>query len=226
MLSFDDFKKQQEVFGPITTPKKLAFCKQQYERYVLNYDNNKHFEPYQYNTRDEQLLQYEQNLHTLLPFDTINDQQLALLVRPSFTPESLLIIDRQEDHYTLTYTILNSNYWSAFYNNNTTGIHQTTQTATLPNTIGDHLFAIIDTAMTAARIPVKVFHTMDGVTYIFSRLINNQLVSVFKHSPNEGSQTANIISVFEHLIKYIDNLNNDTIQKLEALLHVCVPYKQ
>ena len=224
MITFEDFKKQFEIFCKIDSPEKLAICESQYKSRLLHIEAQKHFEPFEYRSGDDDIVsRYEKNLFTLLPFDEIIESQLSLLIKPSFEPENLLIIDKKHDRYTLTYTTLVTNYWYRFYEDNCiTNVDKKTLTAELRKDIGDKLYFLIDAAILEARKPVGGGFVIDGVVYVFSRILNGKQITVFKHSPSEGSKTANIINTMQHLIDNITSLDAAAHSALENLLETCL----
>jgi hypothetical protein len=219
MVTFEEYKKQFEIFCKIDSPEKLAICESQYKSHLLFIQAQKHFEPFEYKSGDDVLSTYEKNLFSLLPFDKIIENQLSLLIRPSFEPESLLIIDKKQDRYFLTYTTLVTNYWHLLYKNaGITDVEKRVVNAELKNGIGDKLYALIDTAILEARKPVGGGFVLDGVVYTFSRILNDKQISVFKHSPDEDSKTGRIINVMQYLIDNIPNLDAAAQSTLENLL--------
>ena len=219
MNTFEEYKKHFEIFCKIDSPEKLAICESQYKSHLLRIEAQKHFEPFEYKLGDDILSIYEKNLISLLPFDKISDNQLSLLIQPSFEPESLLVIDKKQDRYLLTYTTLVTNYWYVFYGNNSiTDVEKKTLTAELRKDLGDKIYALIDAAILEARKPVGGGHVMDGVVYVFSRILDGKQISVFKHSPSEGSKTANIIDLMQYLVDNLMNLEAATHSALENLM--------
>lgn len=222
MITFEEYKKKFEIFCKIDSPEKLAICQSQYKNQLLHIEAQNHFEPFEYKSEDDILSRYEKNLFSILPFDKITETQLSLLIRPSFEPESLLIIDKKQNRYALSYSALVTNYWYLFYENaNITNVEKKTVSAELRYEIGDKLYALIDAAILEARKPVGGGFVLDGVKYIFTKIVKGKQLSVFKHSPIEDSKTANIIDIMQHLIDNITALDEPALTTLENLLERC-----
>jgi|GEM_PF-6422074 len=222
-MTFEEYRKQFEIFCKIDTPEKLAICENQYKSRLLHIEAQKHFEPFEYKGGDDIVSTYEKNLFAILPFDKIIENQFSLIIKPSFEPESLLIIDKNQDRYFLTYTTLVTNYWHLLYKNaGTTDVEKRVVTAELNNGIGDKLYALTDAAILEARKPVGGGFVLDGVVYIFSRILNGKQISVFKHSPDEDSKTGRIINVMQYVIDNITNLDSAAHSTLESLLEMCL----
>jgi hypothetical protein len=223
MITFEEYRKHFEIFAKIDSPEKLAICESQYKKHVLRIKALEHFEPFEFQSGDDIVVRYEMNLISLLPFDKISETQLSLLIKPSFDPESLLVIDKMENNYMLTYTTLATNYWYLFYENSgITDVGRTMVTAVLRKDIGDKLYALIDKTISEARKPVGGGAVLDGVVYIFSRILNGNQVSIFKHSPDENSKTGRIINALQYLIDNISNLDSATLSTLENLIESCL----
>lgn len=223
MITFEEFRKQFEMFAKIDSPEKLAICESQYKMHVFRINALEDFEPFEYHSGDDMVAKYEKNLITILPFDKISENQLSLLIKPSFDPESLLVIDKLENNYTLTYTTLATNYWYLFYENSEIiDVGKKTVAAELRKDIGDKLYALIDKAISEARKPINGGFVLDGVVYVFSRMLNGKQVSIFKHSPDENSRTGRIINLMQYLIDNITNLDGAAYSTLEGLLETCL----
>ncbi|MCS3801430.1 hypothetical protein [Niastella sp. OAS944] len=222
MISFEEYRKQFEIFGKIDTPEKLAICESHYKSQLLHIEAQKYFEPFEYETGNDVSSRYENNLAELLPFDKISESELSLIIKPAFEPESLLVIDKKPGKYSITYTALVTNYWYLFYQDNSiTEVEKKIVAAELREEIGDKLYSLIDTAILEARKPEAGGFVLDGVVYVFSRILNGKQVSVFKHSPSEGSKTANIINVMEWLVENLETLNEASYSDLGNMIAAC-----
>jgi hypothetical protein len=223
MITFEEYRKHFEIFAKIDSPEKLAICESQYKMHILRLEAQNHFEPFKQKVGNDISSVYEQRLHSLLPFDNIFETQLSLLIKPSFDPESLLVIEKRSETYALTYTSLITNYWYLFYENNSiTDIEKKTVNAELRKDIGDKLYALIDKSITEAKKPVGGGAVLDGVVYVFSRILNGKYVSIFKHSPDEDSKTGKVINIMQHLIDNITNLDAAAYSTLEIQLETCL----
>lgn len=222
MITFEEYKKQFEIFCKIDSPEKLEICKNQYKSQLLHMEAQNYFEPFEYPSGNDTLARYKKNLYSLLPFDKISEVQLSVLIRPSFSPESLLVIDKKDGNYMITYTVLVANYWYVFYQNNDVGeVEKIVVTGDLNREIGEKIYALVDAAILEARKPEAGGFVLDGVVYIFSRILNGQQISVFKHSPGEESKTGRIITAMQFLTDNIANLDMEALSALQNLIEMC-----
>ena len=222
MITFEEYKKQFEIFCKIDSPEKLEICKNQYKSKLLHLEAQNYFEPFEHRLGDDILARYERNLFSLLPFDKISEGELSVLIQPSFNPESLLVIDNKEGNYAITYTALVTNYWYPFQrDNNVTEVDKIFVKAKLDREIGYKLYALIDAAILEARKPEAGGFVLDGVVYIFSRVLNGKKVSAFKHSPDEDSKTGRIINAMQFLVDNITNLDAPVLSTFENLIEKC-----
>jgi hypothetical protein len=216
-MTFDDFKKQFEIFNKIDTAEKLAICEGQYKNHLLHIEDEKYFEPAENKIGDDIVSQYERNLNRILCFDAIGENQIYFLVIPSFEPEHLLILEKHQNNFTLTLITLISNYWTAFYSDNKIiNTEKNVMRAELNIEIGAILFNLLDKAILQAQQPKAGGFVLDGVVYKLSKLSNGQQIIVSKHSPNEKSKPGQIIEIMQLLISNIENLNDTVLLKIET----------
>ncbi|MBO9567115.1 MAG: hypothetical protein J7621_30360 [Niastella sp.] len=218
-MTFEDYKKDFERFAVIDSPEKLAHCEKMYQQHLLYLEEQNYFEPFEYRTGDDLSSVYEQRLGVLLPFDEIKENQITFLLRPSFTPEGLLVIDILPDKCVLTFTTLLENFWSVLYEDQEAiQVERKTLTGELPKRIGDQLVAMVDSAIAATRKPTSAWAVLDGAVYVLTKVVDGKPLSVFKHSPNEDSKTGKVINVFLHLGKNVMELEGEKLQHLERLI--------
>jgi hypothetical protein len=216
-MTFDDFKRQFEIFSKIDTAEKLAICEKEYQRHLLHIENQNYFEPIENKLGDDIVGQYEKNLNKIFRFDTITENQIYFLVRPSFEPEYLLILENLQDKFNLKLTTLTKNYWAVFYaDNKIIDIEKRILTAELNKAIGDKLFKLLDSAIIQARQSKAGGFTLDGVIYRLSKLSNGEQKIVSKHSPSETSQSGKIIEIMQQLINNITTLDGAILLNIET----------
>lgn len=222
-MTFEEFKKHYLGSSKIDTPEILAICESQFKRHLLSIDDQNYFEPFEFRSGDDMSSRYEQNLRAILPFDNIQENQLSFLIKPSFDPESLLMIEKHLDNYILSYTTLTTNYWYVFYaDNKMTDIEKRVSKAELRADIGDKLFSLLDNAIIEARQPKAGMAVLDGTAFQLSRMLNGKKICVFKHSPGQGSKTANIIDILLYLTDNIKSLDNATIATIEKQIDALI----
>lgn len=216
-MTFDDFKKQFAIFSKIDTAEKLAICESQYEKHLLHIEDENYFETTANNLADDIVSLYEKNLNKILSFDTIRENQITFLVRPSFEPEYFLALEKLQDKFALTLTTLTKNYWTVFYDDNKiSDIEKKIITTELNTVIGDKLFNLLDKVITQARQPKAGRIVLDGVVYRLSKLSNGQQKMVSKHSPSDSSKSGQIIEIMHHLIDNIESLNDTVLLNIET----------
>lgn len=220
-MTFDDFKKQFEIFSKIDTAEKLAICESQYEKHLLHIEDEKYFEPVEIELGDDTVSQYEKNLNRILYFDAIRENQIYFLVRPSFEPEYLLILEKFQNKFALTLTTLTRNYWAVFYaDNKILDVEKKVVTAELSKAIGDSLFDLLHKAIVQARQPKAGGFVLDGVVYRLSKLSNGQQKVVSKHSPSDNSKSGQVIQIMQQLIDNIENLNDTVLLNIETKIAI------
>ena len=215
-MTFGEFKAQFDIFNLIDNAEKLEHCKKQYKSYLLRLEDENYFEPEENSFENDIVGQYEKNLSNIFKLDNILESQFYFLVRPSFTPESLLIIDNIKGKFILKYIILEENYWLVFYENNTIlDVKKIILTTGLDKTTGLKIFALLEKVMVEA-IPKKGNgFTLDGTVFKISRKLNGEIQSVTKHSPSETSKPAKVISILSQLIDNIDTLEGNLLLDIE-----------
>jgi hypothetical protein len=221
-MTFEEYKKDFERFTIIDTPEKQVHCERMYQQHLLYLEDQNYFEPFEYRIGNDISSVYEQRLRVLLPFDEIQENQISFLLRPSFTPEGLLVIDILPDKCVLTFTILLESFWSVLYEDQeATQVERKILIDELPKHIGDQLVAIVDSAIASARRPISAWAVLDGAVYVLTRVVGGKPLSVCKHSPDEDSRTGRVINVFLHLSKNFMGLDVEKLQHLEKLIAAC-----
>lgn len=220
-MTFEEFKRNFEIFAKIDTPEKLDICRRQYQTYLLSQEDANFFEPSKEIADKTDLLSiYKKNLYSILKFNQISKDQVLFLVQPSFEPENLLIIDKLSNNYSLTHISIPKNYWAAYYDNNSiTNVDTILSKSYLNREIGERIFLLVENSMHEAREPKAKTAVLDGTVYKFSKLINEQRIDIFKHSPDEESKTGKIIRLFELIIESTKlNSTSDYEEKIQSIL--------
>lgn len=214
-MTFEDFKTHFEQFSKIDTAEKLAFCQGQYEKHLLHIEDEHFFEPITQRLGNDIISQYEKNLNGIFHFDKIQDNQFYFLVRPSFEPENLLILECKKDGYLLTHTTLTKNYWTLFYaDNKIIDVAKVIVKSELNKEIGDKLFLLLDKTIIDARQPKANRFTLDGVVYILSKKCSGLQKIVSKHSPSETSKSGQTIEIMYQLIDNIEHLDTAVLSNI------------
>jgi hypothetical protein len=215
-MTFEDFKKQSEIFTKINTPEELAFLECQYQNHISHLENENYFEPFESKMGTDIISQYNQNLLAIFNFNEIKENQIFFLVIPSFEPENLLIFERQKAKYLVTHISLDDSYWTLFYKNSKIiDIKKSIFTYELNMIIGDKIFALVNKMFKEARKPKAGMFVLDGVVYMLSKKENSEQKTVFKHSPNEDSKSGNFISTLERFIEYKQILTDTFLTQIE-----------
>lgn len=216
-MTFDDFKKKFEIFSKIDTAEKLAICESQYEKHLLHIEDENYFEPTEKDLEHDIVSQYENNLNRIVCFDAIRENQICFLVKPSFDPEHLLILEKLQDRFTLTLTMLKKNYWTIFYaDNKITDIEKKVITTELDITTGHKLFNLLEKVIMQAQLPRAGKFMLDGIEYRLSKFSNGKQKTVSKHSPSETSRSGQIIVIMRQLIDNINHLENNILLGIQT----------
>jgi hypothetical protein len=216
-MTFEEYLEDQERFGKIDTPEKLAFVKKSYESYLSHVEDSKYFEPFEFRESDHISDVYKQRLLAIFKFDSIRENEFFFMIKPSFQPEQLLVLTLENTRYKLKHTELVPQYWSVYYYNQyiKTSDSESCESE-LPTFIGDKLFALLNKTITEARKPIGKWLVLDGTAYTLSRLIDGKLVTVSKHSPDDASPSGKVIAVMTQLIQHISNLNDDILNDIKS----------
>jgi hypothetical protein len=217
-MTFDDFRKQYEIFSKIDSAEKLALCESQYQKHLLNLDDENYFEPFESKSANDSISRYKLNLFNILEFQKIEDNQFYFLVMPSFEPEGLLIIEQANGNCLLKYSRLTKSYWTVYRDNEVFDLEKRTLTSELNPEIGRKIFTLLDKSIGEARQPKGNRFVLDGVAYILARKIGNEPKIVFKHSPDQNSRTGKTISILTTLIENIGSINENALSDIELKL--------
>jgi hypothetical protein len=222
-MTFDEFIQEQEKFGKIND-RALPFLRQRYEQYCLHIEDQNYFEPIVTSDYQNDMGSiYDKNLYALFEFEKIESNQIYILRKPSFEPESLLTITNTGKEITLIYKILESNYWSMMYNGEPIDplIKSTTKTVRDQKS-GDRLFKLFDIIFSEARKPKGNYHVLDGVGYYLAKVIEGKRKIVFKNSPMENSKSMKVITIIDSIIEIArsekQQLNNNLASQVEEIL--------
>ena len=197
------------MFGKIDTAEKLAICERQYQRHLSHMEDENYFEPLEDHSEDSITRKYKQNLSDIFHLDKIKDNQFYFLIVPSFEPENLLIIEKQQGRYCLTHIRLIKSYWLIFYaDNKVANVESITSSSELKVDIGDSIFKLLNKTVIEARKPSTQVFVLDGTVYRLSSILNGAQKIVSKHSPDENSRSGKVIAIMEQLIENINNMDD------------------
>lgn len=214
-MTFDDFKKQFEVFNKIDTSEKLAICERQYKEHLLRIEDAAFFEPVQNDNNIDLVNDYGCSLKQFLGIEASSENTFFFLVQPSFAPEYLITLKQEVNRYLGTLCRLEENYWNRFYaGDKAPGIKKYLKTSILTTETGAAIFTLLNKTMIEARVPTAKFMVLDGAVYSLSKSINNQLETVIKHSPDEKSKSGKTITVMENLARIIERGNDGENEQL------------
>lgn len=219
MKTFDEFKKHYGAFIKNHTPETDAICEAQYKLYLIREENSRFFEPLEISSENDSLNRYTRNLHQLIGFGEVPDNQLYILITPSFEPESLMVLEQAGEKYKLVTTVLKENYWQIFYENNSiTDIDKITTYAELKAVMGDKLVTLLSRTIEEARKAKPGWAVLDGTVYTLAKRITDETKRVFKHSPDPDSPSGKIVSIIEKLFEHRDTMSEDTLTLIEGLI--------
>ena len=86
--TFEEYKKQQEIFFPIDTPEKLEMIKKSYESYILSIEDAQYLEPIDSNLESNFFNKpYYVKLNSAFRLLELENDEIRIMVVPSFEPE-------------------------------------------------------------------------------------------------------------------------------------------
>ncbi|GGH66967.1 hypothetical protein HNQ91_001758 [Filimonas zeae] len=199
---FETFKSNWQRFNPGNTPELEARMLKQYQQYLQDRADMDVFEPVNEGDRRSRLSNYDKELQAFLQPDALTSIPFYYLIQPSFTGESLLILEQHEKEYQLTYLELSKNYFQfIYYQKNEEPVKTITQRE-LSKPLGDRLMTLLGKNIRQARNPDAQRIVLDGTQYRLSMMIDGEPKQVFKHSPSPDSQTGRIIDLLDKLVSY------------------------
>jgi len=211
-MTFDDFKRHFEIFSQIDSAEKLAICEIQYQNHLLEIEDTKYFEPDRDDVKIKQVQNYEKNLYKIFGLDTIEENKIYFLIRPSFEPEHLLLLEKLPEKFALTHTTLIKSYWTTFYaDNSNMDCERKVSKTVLNSAVGDSLFKLLEKTIMDARPPKVKKLVLDGVVYMLLKLSDGERKIVSKHSPDENSGSGQVIRIAKQLIDNIERLDDPAI---------------
>ncbi len=203
-MTFEEFKREFEIFSKIDTPEKLAACERQFQQRLVQMEDADYFEPFEDKTNgDDVVAGYEKNLNAIFESYQLAEDQIHFFIQPSFSAERLLIIKKSIDSYEITLVGLEESYWSRFYRDNAvvTGATKLSR-GFITKATGDMLFELLERSFRAARKPQIPMWVLDGTKYKLSMIIDGSRKDVSKHSPDGDSKTGKIINVLEAIMEH------------------------
>jgi len=222
-MTFDEFKINFEKFSKIDSAEKLAICEQKYQQHLLHIADQDYFEPVEdkpINDLHSKYLAATENILTNSPNETC---QYAYIVRPSFEPEYSLCLSLLNDQFSLTYTILEKNYWAISNgpHNLNKSIRRCCSTIELNKNIGNKLILLSDRAIMMARKRQSNMIILDGILFTICRYNTSETTRVSRHSPSQESVSGKIIEIMEQLIQFAENSDMDSTsieKEIDSLL--------
>lgn len=219
-MTFENFKKDFEIWQKIETPEKLEVCKKKYKEYLLHEDDKNYFEPINEELENNFTGIYEQNLHKILGLENISPKQIYFFIQPSFTPESLLIIDASRETFTITYKLLESGYWKSYRDgNNSLNVPMKFSESKLDSKLGNNLFNLLEDIITEAREPKVPMFTLDGVQCSLIIIKNGKRQMVKTTEDEENCKSGKVIRLLYFIIDNIDLIDKAISLKIEEKIN-------
>ena len=207
-MDFETFKRHQEQFSSISTPRELEFCRSNYNHYLQKIEYDTYFQQFEMEAYVQgEKGSYEQYLFSLLGFDILEDKQIAIVIQPSFQPESILRLQCVETGMLLNYTELQGSLWAqlrdgkddgADPNNNVNKYERQTS-----GVAGAIIYSNLETAVRNAKVVEDKWITLDGTGYYISMILDGKRHNVTKVSPNEDSIAGKLMRVIEKVLGYV-----------------------
>lgn len=219
-MTFEEFKQQFEIFSETDTPEKLTSCEKKYLEYLSQKEYDDYFKPFDGASDDgDWLANYHRNLHSMLGFDKIANNQIFFLTQPSFAVEHLLVIEKLEGSYTLTLISVEESYWIKFRDNSISTAKTQVSSGQLSKSIGDQVFELVEQSIIDAKKPQSGGFVLDGTVYKLSKIIDGIRLNVTKHSPDGNSKTGRIIELLNTIAKLAKGNPSPTIEnEIESIV--------
>lgn len=217
-VDYERFKRNYETFsGKLDTPEKLQAFNHQYVQYKERMEHNDYFEPYETASGMDWLACYHDRLNTLLGFNKLKEGQLYFMTVPSFTAESILMVEVGEGAYSLKYYILEENYWLRYDKDRAlTTIPGMLSEGVLEKHSGDQLFELVKLIVAEVRLPYPGWFTLDGTGRIISMIIDGKRVDIHKNA-SEHTKPDRVFALFDAIIALTGpNADKAAVDKLMA----------
>lgn len=215
-MDFEAFKKDFERFSKIDTPEKFAICESQYQYYLLRQEDDKYFEPWAIIDDDGPISNYYKKIKQTFGLDDMQINELCFLIMPSFEPESLVILTKGSEDYSLTFIETEKNNWNLIFSNIPFFAKNKTIRAKLQIDLGGKLFEIFSNAINEARKPLAQTAVLDGTRYFLQRREKEGIKAVVKHSPSQNSRSGKIVEMFVLLAEYTKRLDAKYLDKIAS----------
>lgn len=216
-MDFEEFKRDFERFKIIETEKELDICKNQYEAYIKYLQCDNYFDPH-IDSNNDFSNNYEKALFKIFDVLNIVENEIILLIIPSFEGEKKLSIQSIEDKYTLTLKVLEVSFWlQLFDKKDSYNLEMKIFTANIDKKLGDKLFQMLRTAISEAKVEEKTYMSLDGIGYTLTQKVKGELISVKKANPRESSKTSKIINILEDFSNWTETRQDaEILLKLES----------
>jgi hypothetical protein len=207
-LSLEEFKKhflgnlnQSEINETM-----MQDCREQYNNIVAKKEDDNYFEPLDESHRSQLkiLNQYDEYLNQVFRHSEIEENEIAILIRPSFEAESFIRIYKNNDDYSIICLVPESSIWLyLIQKSDKEELDFKKYQFNIDNGLGNGLFMLFDKTLSEARLPKSKFATLDGVEYLLLKNIESKIYSVRKNLTNENSKTGKITSLIDELLEAI-----------------------
>jgi len=111
---------------------------------------------------------------------------------PSFHPEYVISLDKENDKYLLTKIELDSSIW---YSRFPEKIHKSFTIKMINPELADSLSSLYVAALSKTRYPTNPIIYNDGIRYHFAAKANFGIYTATKHSPAKGTRIAQLIEL-------------------------------
>jgi hypothetical protein len=172
MISLEDFRKGYFYSTENLTEEEESYCKEHYQRHVLKQEDDNYFEP----SEEDSFVSYM--LNSFFNFSNINENQMVVLIVPSFEPPTILIMEKEDQVFNIrceyfketsidddNLLILNNKYIQ----------HEKT---VVEQQIGDRLLSLFNTTINLAKAPQSGLFALDGIMYYLIKMKNEEKLIV------------------------------------------------
>jgi hypothetical protein len=194
-MDFEAFKKSMFFLNPDNiTDLELAFCEEQYQRFLQKEQDDEFFEPIE--TEEKTYIEYLLNFFEI---PKITENQIIILIAPSFEPPSILTLDLMNTIF--DYKTVDKSSWEVDNKLRKEDIHY--HQAHVDTKIRNDLYEIFQFAILNAQTPKSGMFTLDGTMYCLITEINGERTMVSKNITEENTITGKITNMIEDITQSI-----------------------
>ncbi|MBT34220.1 MAG: hypothetical protein CMO01_31535 [Thalassobius sp.] len=203
IISFEEYRRQQEIYSPIDTDEKLEFVKRNYKLMLLSKEDENFLEPISsFEALKNHFVEeeYFKIINCFFKLTEMSVNELRIVVLPSFKAEYQIAIINN----VVKIDRFGKNVWTNLDNKLCLEkVHMESSSFALEQIDDFHLPNDIIKAITSSRKPKIELAVLDGAQYFFILTDVDRLKIAFKHSPSEKSKSGILIKRLEKMIRQV-----------------------